>query len=96
MGETAARETSLEALVGERVVLDVRGPYIYLGTLQGVGADAAVLADADVHACDDSVTTRELYVLESKKNGIRVNRHTVYVMRSEIVSFSRLDDVVEY
>jgi len=96
MSDTSAQGTPLEALVGEQVVLDVRGPYIYLGTLRSVGKDAVVLSEADVHACDDSLTTRELYVLESKKNGIRVNRHTVYVMLREVLSFSRLDDVVEY
>jgi len=55
-----------------------------------------VLADADVHPCEDSQSTREFYVLETKKNGIRANRRMVHVMRTEIVSVSRLTDVVDY
>jgi hypothetical protein len=55
-----------------------------------------VLKDADVHFCQDSYTTAELYLLETKKNGIRPNRHVVYVMLAEVLSISRLSDVVEY
>ena len=89
-------EAALDALVGEAVVIDVRGPYIYVGTLRGGARDSFVLADADVHACQDSQTTSELYVLEAKKSGIRPNRKIVYVMRSEVLSVSRIEDVVEY
>jgi len=89
-------EGGLKSLVGQEVVVDVKGRYIYIGTLRSVAGDSLVLDDADVHACDDSQTTNEFYVLEAKKNGVRANRNAVYVMRSEVLSVSRLQDVVDY
>ena len=48
-----------------------------------------------VHDLRDSTTTRELYVLDSKRHGTRSNRTRVLVRREEIVSLSALDDVIE-
>jgi len=96
MGQPLDAESTLESLLGDQVVVDVKAPYVYIGVLHTVGTDALVLADADVHPCEDSQSTREFYVLETKKNGIRPNRRMVHVMRTEIVSVSRLTDVVDY
>jgi len=96
MDDGQSEAEGLGALVGEEVVVDVKGRYVYLGTLQGVARDSLVLHDADVHACDDSQSTNEFYVLEAKKNGVRANRKVVFVMRSEILSVSRIQDVVDY
>jgi len=85
-----------ESLIGEEVVLDAKDPHLYIGTLSRVGRHVIVLANADVHFCGDSLTTTELYILETKKNGIRPNRREVSVLRSEIVSISRLADVIDY
>ena len=96
MGKPSGLNDELASLIGDQVVVDVKAPYVYIGTLSRVGTDALVLADADVHPCDDSHTTRELYILETKNTGIRANRHSVHVMRAEIVSISRLSDIVDY
>ena len=96
MDGAQAETDGLNALIGEQVVVDVKGRYVYLGTLQGVARDSLVLQDADVHACDDSQSTNEFYILEAKKNGVRANRKRVFVMRSEILSVSRIQDVVDY
>jgi small nuclear ribonucleoprotein (snRNP)-like protein len=96
MSEAFALQHELDALIGLPVILDVKGRHVYIGTLEKVGKEVIVLSNADVHFCDDSQTTAELYLLETKKNGIRANRATVYVMRSEVLSISRLDDVVVY
>jgi len=84
-----------EALLNRVVVLDVTSPYLYLGTLVGSDHRYLILEDADVHDLRDSRTSREHYVLQSREHGIRTNRKTVYVSRTEIVSLSALDDVVE-
>jgi len=96
MSDPATLQQELGPLMGQPVVLDVKGRHIYVGTLQKVGKDVIVLTDADVHFCEDSQSTTELYVLETRKNGIRANRSAVYVMLSEVLSLSRLDDVVVY
>lgn len=83
------------ALLGDALVLDLTSPYVILGTLEQIDVAFVTLVDADVHDLRDSKTTRELYVLEARKHGIRSNRHRVSVRIDEIVSLSRLLDVVE-
>lgn len=83
------------AAVGEPVVLDLASPYVVLGTLDRVEGTCLRLTEADVHDLRDSKTTRELYVLEARRHGIRCNRHVATVRIAEIVSFSRLEDVVD-
>ncbi|NLW49703.1 MAG: hypothetical protein GXY85_02525 [Candidatus Brocadiaceae bacterium] len=96
MDEVHSEDAGLGALIGEEVVVDVKGRYVYLGTLHGVARDSLVLHNADVHACEDSQSTNEFYVLEAKKNGVRANRRVVYLMRADVLSISRLQDVVDY
>jgi hypothetical protein len=96
MEEPSGIGHELEALIGQQVVIDVKDPHLYIGTLCRVGQSVVVLADADVHFCGDSLTTTELYLVETRKNGVRPNRREVYVLRSEVVSISRLEDVIEY
>ena len=89
-------EGGLKSLVGQEVVVDVKHSHLYVGTLAKIGNDSIVLRDADVHFCGDSQTTTELYLVETRKNGLRPNRAAVYVMRSEVLSVSRLSDIIEY
>ena len=87
--------TALDELTGRDVVLDASSPYVYVGTLVGRDHRYLILDNADVHDLRDTTTTRELYVLQSKRHGIRANRKRVLVRREEIVSLSALDDVLE-
>ncbi len=86
--------TLLEKLIGREIVVDVVAPYIYLGTLSGSDHRYLTLQEADVHDLRDTTTTRELYVLDSKRHGISANRKQVLVNREQVVSLSALDDVV--
>ncbi len=86
---------TLQLLVGAQVVLDAASPYVYVGRLESVDEKFVTLSEADVHDLRDSATSRDLYLLESKTHGIRVNRRRVHVRLAEIVSISALDDVVE-
>ncbi len=83
-----------EALRSQMVVLDTGGPMVYLGQLVEVTESAFVLADADVHDARDGHATNETYVSEARRTGVSVNRKHVIVMRSAVMSVSRLDDVV--
>ena len=96
MDEQPALAEELSALIGEQVIIDVTQRLLYLGKLRKVGREVFVLDDADVHFCDDSQTTTEFYIIEAKKNDVRPNRSTVYVMRREVLSISRLDDIIVY
>ena len=87
-------KTHFDALLGREVVLDMASRYVILGKLITYDERLLVLEDADVHDLRDTSTTREVYVVESKRFGIRTNRARVIVVQSEIVSLSALDDVV--
>jgi len=96
MDEVDSIGREFESLLGEEVVLDSTDPHLYIGTLSRIGRHVIVLTNADVHFCGDSLTTTEFYILETKKNGVRPNRREVCVLRTQIVSLSRLADVIEY
>jgi hypothetical protein len=78
-------------LIGQNVVLDTAGPLVYLGTLDAVTDEGFWLRDADVHNRTDGHANNELYVLEASRDGIRINRRRVLVMRSAVTSLSPLD-----
>jgi hypothetical protein len=82
-------------LVGEVVVLDLRSSYVCLGTLCRADAEYFELRDADLHDFRDSVATREIYVYDSRRLGIRRNREYVLVRRDEVVALTRFRDIVE-
>lgn len=86
----------LSKFVGQDVVLDCRGEIAYLGRLVSVGDWFLELADADVHDMDSSRTSKEIYVMEAAKHGIKKNRYSVHVRKSEVVSISLLPDVIQY
>jgi hypothetical protein len=75
------------------VVLDTQGPLIYIGTLDRVTASALLLSNADVHDTNDSRASKDLYLVETRDLGVRVNRGQVLVMRGQIASASLLADV---
>ena len=85
----------LEEMVGEKVVVDLRSPFVCLGTLLRVDEHFVELRSADLHDLRDTDTSRENYVAESRATGIKRNRRRVLLVRGEIVAVSRLEDVVD-
>lgn len=83
-------------LIGEDVVLDTRGEILYIGRLVAIAEYFYVLKDADVHDLVHGRTSKEIYILESFKYGVKKNRRNVYVRSNEILSLSALRDIIEY
>jgi hypothetical protein len=81
-------------LLGKNVVLDVAGPYVYLGRLSGGDEKFLALEDADVHDLRDTATTREEYVIAARQHGIAPNRTKVFVRTADVISISALADVI--
>jgi small nuclear ribonucleoprotein (snRNP)-like protein len=86
----------LDGFMEKEVVLDTRGALLYLGRLVKVLDHYYELADADVHDVVEGRTSKELYIMEARKHGLKKNRKSVFVRKAEIVSISRLEDVIEY
>jgi small nuclear ribonucleoprotein (snRNP)-like protein len=86
----------LDGFMNKDVVLDTRGAILYLGKLHKVFDHFYELVDADVHDVMEGRTSKELYVMEARKHGVKRNRKSVFVRKVEIISISRLEDVIEY
>ena len=65
------------AMIGQVVVVDLRSTYVCLGTLVGGDEQYLELLDADFHDFRDSTATREIYVYDSARYGIRRNRSRI-------------------
>ncbi len=85
---------SLDDLVGCEVVLDTPGSIVYLGRLVSYGQEGFWLESADMHNTAEGHATREQYIVEAARDGIRVNRDKVFVFRHTVISVSALSDVV--
>jgi hypothetical protein len=78
------------------VVVDTDSSFVYLGTLKAVREHFLDLADADAHDRGDGTSTKEKYIMDVKRFGVRANRREVSVRKETVVSLSLLEDVVEY
>jgi hypothetical protein len=87
-------DSLLGQLRGREIVVDASSPYVILGTLAQFDDNYLLLESADVHDLRDTTTTRENYVVDSRRFGIRVNREQTIVRVAEIVSISALEDVI--
>ena len=85
----------LEEFLRQKVVVDLRSPFVCLGTLIGVDDLHLELRDADLHDLRDTSTSRENYVAAAKATGIKHNRKRLLIVRAEVVAVARLKDVVE-
>ena len=85
----------LDEFIGQKVVVDLRSPFVCIGTLQSMDELYLQLKNADLHDLRDTDTSRENYVAASKTTGIKRNRKRVLVVRDDVVAISRLDDVVD-
>jgi hypothetical protein len=83
-------------LVGQVVVVDTDSMYIYLGTLAGVNDHFVVMSDVDAHDRRESPSTKDQYILETKKFGVNPNRKEVKIRKQLVVSVSKLSDVVDF
>lgn len=84
----------LQSLLDRTVVLDTAGPIVYLGVLKGVSAAGFWLEGVDVHDCREGHASKEVYLFESRRDGVTPNRLRVFVMASTVLSVSALDDLV--
>lgn len=89
-------KNDLKKFLQKKIVVDTRSSWIYIGTLENIGSGSIQLSDVDVHDSRDTHTTKDIYLLDSKKTGIKSNRESVRINIDYIVSFSTLDDVKSF
>lgn len=89
------RSEQLTGLIGQVVVVDLRSTYVCLGTLVGFDPLFLELVDADLHDFRDSTATREVYVYDSVRLGIRRNRARVLLRLDDVVAVTRFGEILE-
>jgi small nuclear ribonucleoprotein (snRNP)-like protein len=87
--------TLLAPLIGQIVVVDLKSTYVCLGMLVGCDEFFLEVTDADLHDFRDSTATRELYVYDSARLGIRRNRTRVLVRLDDVAAITRFADIAE-
>ncbi len=83
----------LLALIGQVVVVDLRSTYVCLGTLSRCDDHFLEMLDADFHDFRDSTATREIYVYDSARYGIRRNRSKILLRLDDVVAITRFSDI---
>ncbi len=82
--------------IGRLVVVDTATSYVYVGTLAEVKEHFVVLKDVDAHDRSEGLATKEKYVMDAKRFGVKPNRKEVSVRKVQVVSLSLLDDIIVY
>lgn len=85
----------IEELVGQKVVLDLRGPFVCLGRLIAFDDHFLDIRDGDLHDLRDTQTTRENYIVSSKCTGIKTNRKRVLVARADVIALTLFKDIID-
>lgn len=83
-------------LLGEQVVLDTTAPLVYIGSLSEVNDAFFVLDEVDVHEIPPGGVSKEVYLMEAKQNGVMANRRRVRVKQADVISISRLDEIISF
>jgi hypothetical protein len=94
--ESSESSPLLESLLGKIVVVDLISTYVCLGTLTGCDTQFLEIRDADLHDFRDSPGSREVYVHDSVRLGIRRNRARVLIRCAEVVAITRFDDIATF
>lgn len=84
---------ALRPLLGTTVVVDTDASFIYLGVLERADAEFLVLNNVDVHDMGKGGLSKESYIHESTKIGVRPNRNRAWVRMDRVLSISPLDEV---
>ena len=86
----------IKALLGKQVAVDTDSSYVYIGTLKSAGSDYLALSNVDVHDTTDTESTKEFYIHEVRKLGIKKNRQISYVRLARVISVAPLDEVIVF
>ena len=76
-------------------MVDLKSTFVCLGTLVSCDELFLEIKDADLHDFRDSSATREVYVYDSVRLGIRRNRTRVLIRLDDVMALARFADIAE-
>ena len=80
-------------LHGITVVVDTKGPHVFVGRCDTVIDDGVLLLDADVHEEGDGRPTKDEYLERAAKFGVWKKIDRVLVPAEDVASITRLSDL---
>ena len=86
----------MKELIGKVVVVDTDASWVYVGRLESIDNDSVLLTGVDAHDKNDIEISKEKYILDTRRHGVKDNRKKTYVLRNRVVSICDLEDVVKF
>ena len=87
---------TLKPYLGKKIVVDTRSTWVYIGLLENINTGTIELSDVDVHDSSDTGSSKEIYLLDTRRSGVKANRDRVFINLDYIISFSPLEDVKHF
>ena len=75
------------------IVVDTKGPQVFVGRCDDIDDDEVVLLDVDVHADGEGGRSKQDYLKQAAQFGVWKKHARVVIPRAEVASVSRLADV---
>jgi len=88
-------EPQLQHLVGQTIVVDTATRFMYLGVLREISERWVELAEVEVIDTEKVHVSRDLILIEKKRDGVKVGRRRVVVSLPSIISISALEDTCD-
>jgi hypothetical protein len=85
----------LTPFLGQTVVCDLGEHHLAIGQLAAVGPDHLSFTEVDLHDHREANSTKDVYLIETRKYGVRVNRKHLAVPRRQLIAICLLTDVAE-
>lgn len=82
-------------LHGITVVVDTKGPKVYVGRCDDEDAEKVILVDADIHEDGANGKSKADYIKRASKFGVWKKYEHLVIPRAEVTSITRLGDVHE-
>lgn len=86
----------IKSLLNKEVVIDTDSSMCYIGKLVDISDDVWVIQDADIYDRNEGLSSKEKYINDIRKHGIRPSRKEVYISTKRILSCSALDSIIVY
>jgi hypothetical protein len=85
----------MDKLIGEIVVVDTSTQLLYLGRLCSVNEFWIEMEEVDLVDLNEIKISRELILIEKKRDGLKASRGSVMLASRSIVSISVLDEIID-
>jgi len=85
----------MEKLIGKIVVVDTSTSLVYMGRLREVNERWIEMEEVDLIDLGEIKISRELLLIEKKRDGLKASRGSVMLTSRAIVSISVLEEIID-